>query len=97
MIGNIIALCFSLTHTDTDTHPSLPLLLTSVVHLGHYRRREGERENERKQKEEERGKGVSVYKAYPPPSPSLPLSTRSFYPLFYTSLSPFQTWTGLKA
>lgn len=69
-----ISLLLALTHTDTDTHPSLPLLLTSVVHLGHYRRREGGRERTRGNKKRKRGgKGVSVYKAYPPPSPSLPL------------------------
>lgn len=50
------------SYRHRHTHPSLPLLLTSVVHLGHYRRREGgERENERKQKRGREGERGLVF------------------------------------
>lgn len=54
-MSNLSASCSLI---QTDTRPSLPLLLTSVVHLGHYRRREGgerEREETKRGREGERG------------------------------------------
>lgn len=54
-ISHIFLLTYADTHTQTQ---ALALLLTSDVHLGHYRRRDGgeiEREETKRGKEGERG------------------------------------------
>lgn len=54
-ISEIFLLTYANTHTQTQ---ALALLLTSDVHLGHYRRRDGgeiEREETKRGKEGERG------------------------------------------
>lgn len=77
-----LLLAHSYRHRHTPLPPASPYICRSSWPL--QKEGGGGRERTRGNKKRKRGgKGVSVYKAYPPPSPSLPLCTRSFYPLLY--------------